>query len=273
MHKLPDNMFYWGTQIVYATVCPAFFFLFILVYEPLHLKEFLDMGRGIYAMNLAILTSIVFVTVSGLRVAFHFLRKSPNLTWALYVTWCMGEVLTASIFVSLYVYLMLQHSMPYFSVLLHSIGNCYLILTIPYVVLTLAFDVGAHKNSIRELLSKGSAAEDAGLVRFHDIYHTLKLIIAQNAILYVESDENYVNIVYTEAGKTRRYTLRATMRSLEESMDKHGLVRCHRSYYVNPAHVSVLGKEGGQLIARLDVEGLPGIPVSKGNYDNLAKLL
>ena len=274
MHTLPKNFFDWSTQILYVSVCAALFFIFVLVYEPLRFPDFLDMGRDLYSMNLPIITSIVFVVLAGIRVGFHFLHRAGHFTWAHYITWCIGEVLVAGMFVSLYAYLMMQHTQPYFSVLMRCVGDCYLILIFPYLILTLSFAVTAHRLRERALLHKDSEPDDSSLIRFYDVYKTLKLIIAQSAILYIESDENYVNIVYNENGRTKRYTLRATMRSLEETAERHGLVRCQRSYYVNPSHVTVLRKElGGQVAAQLDVEGLPSIPVSKGNYEKLAKLL
>ena len=274
MHSLPKNFFNWSTQILYAAVCPAFFFIFVLVYEPFHFRELLDMGRDLYSMNLPIVTCIVFGVLACTRVGFHFFRKSSHFTWAYYISWCIGEVLVVGMFVSLYVYLMMLHALPYFTVLMRCVGDSYLILIFPYLILTLSFCISSHHIREKELRMKEAEPDDSSLIRFYDVYKTLKLIIAQSAILYIESDENYVNIVYSEGGRTKRYTLRTTMRSLEETAEKHGLVRCQRSYYVNPSHVTVLRKEtGGQVVAQLDIEGLPSIPVSKGNYEKLAKLL
>ena len=58
MHHLPKIFFRWGTAILYMTVCPVFYFVFILIYEPLRLRQYLDMGRDLYSMNLAISFSI-----------------------------------------------------------------------------------------------------------------------------------------------------------------------------------------------------------------------
>ena len=57
-------------------------------------------------------------------------------------------------------------------------------------------------------------------------------------------------------------------------MEHHGLVRCHRSYFVNPAHVELLKKDAsGYALAQLDCEGAKNIPVSKKYYDALVSLL
>ena len=272
MHALPKNYFSWGPTILYMTVCPVFYFVFVLVYDPLHLEEFLDMGRDLYSMNLAITFAISLAVIGGLRVAFHFLRRVEHFTWSHFIIWSMGEVLVLSLFMSLYLYLMNRAQVSYFSTLLYTVGCCYLIYIIPYTVLTLAFDISAHHK--KELALASRESEDSSLVRFLDIYQRPKLMIASSAVLFIEAQENYVDIFYTEGGNVKKFELRATMTSLEGISQKHDFVRCQRSYYINPAHVTVLRKESGGLVyAELDVPGVKSIPVSKRYYESLAKLL
>ena len=83
-----------------------------------------------------------------------------------------------------------------------------------------------------------------------------------------------MNIFYTENGKLRTYVLRSSMKALEELCQDNGLVRCHRSFYVNPAHVKVLRKDKeGIVYAELDDKDVMHIPVTKRYYDNLAEML
>ena len=64
------------------------------------------------------------------------------------------------------------------------------------------------------------------------------------------------------------------MKSLETLADRHGLVRCHRSYYVNPRHIKVLSRnKEGVIIAEMIEDSLMRIPVSKQYYAHLSELL
>ena len=64
------------------------------------------------------------------------------------------------------------------------------------------------------------------------------------------------------------------MRALEEALERHGLVRCHRSFFLNPAHVELVRKDAiGFALAQLDREEVKQIPVSKRYYDALTTLL
>ena len=272
MHTLPKKYFSWGPTILYMTVCPVFYFVFVLIYEPLGMRGYLDMGRDLYSMNLAITFCIYLVVISGLRVAFHFLRKVPHFTWSHYIIWCMGEVLVAGMFSSLYLYLMNSAQITFFATLLFTVASAYLIYIIPYTILTLSFDIAVHREKARALENK--EPEDNSLVRFLDIYQRPRLIIAPSAVLYIEAQENYVVIYYTEGERLKKFELRATMTSLSEVAERYSFVRCQRSYYINPTHVTVLRKESGGLVyAELDVPGLQSIPVSKKYYDSLAILL
>ena len=117
------------------------------------------------------------------------------------------------------------------------------------------------------------AAED-DLVRFIDNTGRLKLVIAHDAILYVEAKENYVSILYTEGEKIKEYSLRQSMRGIEQIMDKHGIIRCQRSYFVNPRHVKILRRDKeGMIQADLDIPNTKSVPVSPKYYEELSKML
>ncbi len=64
------------------------------------------------------------------------------------------------------------------------------------------------------------------------------------------------------------------MKALDKLCQDSGLVRCHRSYYVNPSHVKVLRKDKDGIVrAELDVTGQLNLPVTKRYYDSLSELL
>ena len=116
--------------------------------------------------------------------------------------------------------------------------------------------------------------EQINRMRFYDDRHNLKIVLTPSSILYITSEENYVNIFYTENGKIRHYVLRSSMKALEELCQDNGLVRCHRSYYVNPAHIKVLRKDKeGVVFAELNANETIHIPVTKRYYGHLSELL
>ena len=112
------------------------------------------------------------------------------------------------------------------------------------------------------------------LVRLYDSTQQLKLVVASSALVYIEAATNYVVIKYTEGERVKDYQLRNTMKTLEPQLLKHGIIRCQRSFFINPRHVTALRKDReGMIVAELDIRDARTIPVSPNYYDNLSKLL
>ena len=171
-----------------------------------------------------------------------------------------------SLFTALYITLMYQGEYSYFYIVGQSLYALLIITIYPYVIFDVSF---AYVSKLEE-----NTIYDDSLMRFVDSAQKLKLMIASSAVLYIEADENYVHIRYMEGDKQKDYPLRSSMKSLEELMQKHGMIRCQRSYYINPQHVKVLRRDKeGLITAELDVPNQKSIPVSPRYYDSLAKWL
>ena len=137
----------------------------------------------------------------------------------------------------------------------------------PYVILALSM-------RIHDLVTLRSEPENTSRMRFYDTNHNLKFVVTADTILYIAAEENNINIYYVDNGKVKSYVLRSSMRSVDELCLSNGLVRCHRSYYVNPSHIKVLRKEKeGVVVAELDIHDVRDIPVSKKFYTQLAEML
>ena len=138
----------------------------------------------------------------------------------------------------------------------------------PYAFIWLGYELYA-KNNEEKL-----AAEDNSLIRFYDEYKKLKFVIAPEAVLFIKSEDNYVQIHYMDNGRTRKFILRSSMRALEETLSRHGLVRCHRSYFINPAFIKIVHRDSsGIIVAELKQEGFESIPISRKYQEEITRLL
>jgi hypothetical protein len=266
MNKLPSIFTALRSNLIFMITLPIFWLCFVLLYQPIRVVELLEMGRNLLNFNATIIMCIllgVMIISRGLLMAIHHTLKLNG--WKL-IIWEVAELLTMSLFTALYMTLMYHGKFTYFQM----VGQCLFfllsILLFPYVILDLTFAYVA-------ILEQDTLYDDS-LMRFVDSTQKLKLMIASSAVLYVEADENYVHIRYMEGEKQKDYPLRASMKSLEELMQKHGLIRCQRSYYINPQHVKVLRRDkDGMISAELDIPNQKSIPVSPRYYDSLSKWL
>ena len=266
MQKIPSIFYKIKTQLVFFIVVPLFFLGFALLYRPQPMLTIFQVGTIGYAFNVTIITVIMMAVMSLSRMLIFILRNHLNLNWLQYILWCLGEVLVTALFTGLFIFLMSHHDIPYFTATGYSIFNIFIAVCYPLVVFSLVYE--------REAASQSSEVTSEQLIRFHDSEGRLKAVIASSSLLYIEAKENYVKICYTESERVREYILHASMKSLEQMLHKFGIVRCQRSYFINPKHVSVLKREKeGMIVALLDVDSLPHIPVSPKYYDNLSSLL
>lgn len=264
MENLPNIFRRFPVQVWYFLVAPLFFMAFILVYSPFDSRAFLDAGRGFFYFNVSILFSILFVILAASRIAFHFIYRGRKLSVFGYIGWCLVEMLVASSFMALYMSLIAQPHTPFF----RTLGQCscltFLILCFPYAIITLALFLSAR--------AADAEIKQDRMLRFTDSNRKLKLVVALSSVVYIAAEENYVRINYLEGVRLKDYVLRNSLKSVERQFEGKGLVRCHRSYLLNPEHVKALSKgKEGMIEAEMDVECTP-IPVSKRYYDTLASL-
>lgn len=96
----------------------------------------------------------------------------------------------------------------------------------------------------------------------------LKLSLSPENLYYIESDDNYIKVWYSDnKGEIKQYMLRCRLKTVEESFKGSGLVRCHRKYIVNINKVKVLRKETDGYVLDLDNEAIPVLPVTKTYTD------
>lgn len=252
-------------QLIHVFVLPVFFFFFMLIYRPEGSVQFFQ--NDMFGVHITIVSCIILVSAIITRLLYYFLPYSFNYT--LYIFWCLCETIFMSFFMALYVWLVGGRTMAYFEAFGISFKYLSTILIYPYVIYALCMRLYEYYLRASEPVQEG-----INRMRFYDDRHNLKIVLTPSSVLYIASDENYVNIFYDENGKVRKYVLRNSMKSLEESCQENGIVRCHRSYYVNPQHIKVLRKDKeGVVFAELDAPDMIHVPVTKRYYDNLSELL
>ena len=253
------------TMLLHILVIPVFFLGFILLYQSEWMVSFLGMGMDSTRLvfNVLMLMCILLGVLCASRIPMTACRKLYQLRWFTYTLWSLAEIVAFSCFAALYMALM-YGDYGYFPAL----GECLMLsvatITYPYIIIT-AIVVAVHPPIT-------DPTEEA-LVRFADNTGRLKFVIAHDVILYIEAQENYVTIHYMEGEMQKEYTLRQSMKGIETLMQKHGIIRCQRSYFVNPQHVVVLRRDKEGIIqAELDTNN-QHVPVSPKYYEQLSQML
>ena len=265
MGQVPGVFRRFVPQLLHVIVLPVFFFAFMLVHRSSGIEDLL--GREWFGVHLTIVSCIILISMIIMRLLYYFLPLKIN--YPVYIFWCLSETIFMSFFVALYLWLVLGKPMPYFEVLTTFYRYLFFTMVFPYIILALSLRIYEyHEKSIQP------DETTTQRMRFYDALHNLKIVLMPQSVLYIAAEENYVSIFYLDNGKVREYVLRSSMKAIDELCQDNGLIRCHRSFYINPAHVKVLRRDrDGFMFAELDADDVRHIPVSKTYYSRLADML
>lgn len=267
-NALPKSIFsvnsFWGHFIG----LPLFVLGLFLLFCPFAFKEY-EITFSQYSFHITMTAAITALVMLVSRLTAMAINRNNPFKTRMYYFLCLFEIVFASGFTGLYLWLFTRRADAYFVYFAYAMVYLSVAMVIAYIVLFQHFRI-LEKEEELENASKMSQGEK---IRFLDERGNMKLIVAQASILYIQSDENYLRIYYLDEGKITNYLLRSSMKRIEEMCAKNGLVRCHRSYFVNKDHVQVLQKEKEFIYAILDVANAAHIPVSKNYYDQIAAML
>lgn len=264
-------------HIVSAAVFTVLFsIVFLLVFLPFDPYSWFALGSSPLLFH-----TVVFFTVSILFIVlnksvFYNIGRTRGVTWVQLILWDLAESVAIAVFYTALTFSLDRKGMLGISpggyglvfgrALLISVLGVY----VPYLFSTLFYAMEAKDNTIR-LLNYGSvvsdsrtAPQDLEKVTLFGEDGLLKMSINLKNLYYIESDDNYIKVWYSDvSGETRQYMLRCRLKTVEESFSGSQLVRCHRKYIVNLMRVEVLLREKDGYYVKLDLPGCEPIPISK----------
>ena len=258
-----------GVSVIVHTLTVSLFFLFFITfYKPYNIHALLDMEHAGFTFNATILFCIVLVSTFITRGCLYLIDRKKRISTQAYFTWCLAEMIIIALFSSLYITLMLKESVSFFEVAGTTIILTVTTLIYPYVFLWLKYEILTKNRQM------DNTPDENSLIRFYDEYKKLRLVIAREAVMFIKSEENYVHIYYLDKERNKKFTLRSSMKALEDTLTKRGLVRCHRSYFINPAYIKIVHKNGaGIIVAELNRPDCDTIPISRKYQDIITKLI
>lgn len=90
-------------------------------------------------------------------------------------------------------------------------------------------------------------------------------------ILYISSDDNYVDIHYESEGERNKLVFRSSLKNVEKQIVNplSPILRCHRRYLINSEHFEIDNPSNRNMTIKLKIHG-DSIPVS-GQYTTAVK--
>ena len=221
---------------------------------------------GFYALSVGLLC---------LSRRLMYLNRDEPITYLGYILWLVAEIVAVAL---LYTGLSVAAPMlglpastiPGRMLFARALMAAIVAMGVPYILVGQYFAIEDKNNTMR-VMNYSSVVTDLPLtpqdekrITLFDNSGVIKLSLTQDRLYYIESDDNYVKVWYTDvAGTMKQYMLRCRLKTIEDSFLDSDLVRCHRKFLVNINKVEVLSSEKDGYYLTLDAARVDPIPVSK----------
>lgn len=283
LNRLPR--FIWGKRQMSLTM--VFTALFAVVCTLLSLPFSDNPWRKSVDPGKFIILTVAFLTVCAVFLMFSRallvrIGSSKGMNALCYVLWCLAEIVIISL---LYTWLTegavsRGEIRPvgagtfelFYGAFLHGLTA----LGVPYALCGVYACMNDKSNTMR-LTNYSNVVSDMPVrpyeqkrITLFDNSGALKFSIDSDNLYFIESDDNYIKVWYSDSSdQMRQYMLRCPLKTVEESFADSDLVRCHRKYIVNITKVRILKAEKEGYKISLDTDNPDTIPISKTYEQNV----
>jgi hypothetical protein len=255
----------------------GFSILFMIIYQPFSATAWF----GFYPLS-KFLTTVLFYIISvailivSKKVLFIYQSKH-DLSITIYSLWISSEFILIGVLYLLFTEVIDKNEQAFSIGTILRTSLCVgLILSIPYIIITLYAGYRAKAEELSILLLQRkmrNLPHEPHLINLYDYNDSMKISIYDDAILYIESQDNYVQIYYEMDEKMRSYLLRVRTQKLEEQLTNTTLIRCHRSFIININKIKLYKNEHNRATAVLTNPNAKNIPISKSYYKAVTEII
>ena len=252
----------------------GFSLIFLLTYHPFSSTVWIGLGSDVLLPSILFYLSAIGILLIS-KIGLMLYQLVHTVTVRKYLFWFLGEFIAIAVVYLLFTQHWFESDIPFTLGLVAHTSLCVgMILAIPYVIFTLIVANRAKEEEINALKLRQEAEKPSGssdVIPFYDYSGNLKISIPTGSILYIASQDNYVEIRYVLGGQLLNYLMRCRTTRLEKQLEGTPLIRCHRSYIVNVENVAQLKREGARVFLELSHPDARKIPVSKSYYKAIAE--
>lgn len=275
--KIPEYITGKYQSIGTVTFSVLFALVFLNIYIPFSDTAWFGLGSStmFFPTVIFVLSSIAILIIS--RITMYKTKGFLELTYLEYVAWSLCEIaLISGVYTWITIDLSITHE-DCWSIYQRSFLYVLIALGIPYILSGMYFAIIDKNNTIRLLNYENVVTDEVAKqektiqkITLFDNSGALKMSISPDNLYYIESDDNYIKVWYTDTkGQLQNYMLRCRLKTVEDNFKDCGLIRCNRKYIVNLSKVNMLRKENDGYVLDICNEAIPPLPVTKTYTDSV----
>lgn len=284
---LPEFLLGKNQMLGTVTFSVLFAIVFLNIYIPFSDTAWFRLGDSIFFLFTAGFIFISMLILIASRILMYHTRKWFRMTYLIYILWSIAEVVLICAFYT-FVTIDVQQPATLTAMEIFSKALLYgtIALIIPEILSGMYYSIEDKDKTISLMNSMGVVTDEeqqpssgdniqhntSDKISLCDNSGSLKFSVSCSNLYYIESDDNYINIWYTDnSGALKMYMMRCRLKTVEETFRNSPLIRCNRKYIVNRQKVKILKKEKDGYVMELDKESIPQIPVTKTYLKNVLK--
>ena len=272
-------------QLTATVTFTAFFSLFFLMFSiPFSHSAWFDLdATEAFGFTVVFYLLSLGLVIASKRIMYvTFRNRALKPTYLHYILWNFGEILAVSLLYTLFTLkgdgmgIIDNGGDPWPLLFFNAFKYCLMAMAVPCLICGMYFAIIDKNNTIRVMnystvvTDEVYTPQEEKKITLFDSGGALRFSVTSSNLYYIESDDNYVKVWYTDArGEMKQYMLRCRLKTIEESFADSELMRCNRKYIVNMDHVRVLRKGRDNYVLELDNDTIPPLPVTKTYEENV----
>ena len=218
--KIPGYLLGKYQLIGTVTFSVLFAVVFLNIYIPFSETAWFGLGDSSTFVLTIIFIAISILTLIASRMLMYKIKDLFEINYSEYIIWCVLEIVTISGF---YTGLTMGHVLPQNETSWEVFGRAMLYgtiaLGIPYLISGMYFAIIDKNNTIRLMNFENVVTDEPvkpeaqmSKITLFDNSGALKLSLNPDSLYYIESDDNYIKVWYTDnKAELKQYTLRCRL--------------------------------------------------------------
>ncbi len=278
--KIPHYLLGKYQLIGTVTFAVLFAIVFLNIYVPYSDTAWFGLADSDTFLRTALFILLSVMLLIASRMLMYKSKKEFDMLYWMYLLWlCLEIIAISAVYVGFTQGMEIADLETRWDIFGKVLPFSTISLGIPYLIAGMYFAIIDKNNTIRLMNYENVVTDEpekhesqTQKITLFDNSGALKLSLNLDNLYYIESDDNYIKVWYTDnKGELKQYMLRCRLKTVEESFKGSGLVRCNRKYIVNINRVSTLRKESDGYYLDLENEAIPSLPVTKTYTDTVLR--